>query len=129
MTLQQQPSRTSCGPTCVAMLAGVPVSEVLARLRSVRKPARQHKRTHSTNTGELARLLAVYGFSLGRRIRSEAAPESGRFILRIGRVSGRGRWHWAVLADGEVLDPGRFDVGVVGDYDRVSFYEVEGVEQ
>jgi hypothetical protein len=126
MILQRQPSKTSCGPAVVAMLAGVPVSVVLGRLAQARQGKRQGKRTHSTNVAELMRLLGAWGFVLGRRLRG-SVPERGRFVLRI-QTPGRRGWHWAALVDGEVFDPARFDVGVVGDYDprSLSFYEVEG---
>jgi hypothetical protein len=96
LTLQRQPTRTSCGPTTVAMLADVPVADVLALQPAVRLTAtRRRLRCHRTNVGELARLLDAYGLRLGPR----AAFTTSRLqVIRVDRAVGRG-WHWAA-ADG-----------------------------
>lgn len=125
MVLQQQPTRTSCGPTCVAMLAGVPVSEVMHQVHLVRRGDRWRKRTYSTNVGELVRLLKAWGLTMGRRM-SEPTPVSGRAILRIEKSKGR-NWHWAVLMDGVIYDPVRSaPIPRAAELRKLSWYEVEG---
>lgn len=126
MVLQQQPTKTSCGPTCVAMLAGVPVSEVLAQVKLARRGKRQRKRTHSTNVGEVVRLLNAWNLVLGRRITKEPTPVSGRAILRIDKSKGR-NWHWAVLVDGVIYDPVRSaPIPRSAELRNLSWYQVEG---
>lgn len=126
MVLQQQPTKTSCGPTCVAMLARVPVSEVLAQVKLVRTAKRARKRTHNTNVGELARLLKAWGLVMGRRITKEPTPVTGRAVLRIERSKGA-NWHWAVLVDGTIYDPARpAPIPRADEWRKLSWYEVEG---
>lgn len=123
MTLQQQPTRTSCGPTSVAMILGVPVQDVLTEVARVRR-RKVRSGNHRTNLGELSRLLAAHGFEVGRRIRHEEPPSAGTFLLRIDHERGRG-WHWSVYHNGVVFDPCRFDTGELGDYRTpISWYEV-----
>lgn len=109
-----QPTRTSCGPTCVAMLASAPIQNVLAELFKTRRGARQRKRTDSSNVAEIVRLLSAYGFDLDRRERC-TTPHLGMFgLLRVHRARPAGGyragWHWCVIADGRVFDPERAPV-------------------
>ncbi len=131
VVLQEQPTKTSCGPTCVAMLAGVPVADVLRKVKAVRSQARRKKTNHGTNVAEIIRLLQPYGMTLGRRLRGERTPRTGQFLLRIEKRAGR-RWHWAVLSDGWVYDP-IMDTPIPADLMDVpaawlSWYEAERVK-
>ena len=100
MTLQKQPSVTSCGPTSVAMVVDVPATEVLARLPSVRTRRRQDDKA---NMGELRRLLNAYGWTLGPRQRGQM-PRGARLL---GRYEHQGRtgWHWFAVDNRVVFDP------------------------
>lgn len=103
---QVQPTTMSCGPTCVAMLAGVPVATVLADLPHVRWTARRLQlRTGATNVGELRRLLRPHGWRLGRR--TPHLPAAGATaILRLPNGTRTG-WHWVLWHNGLVHDPSR----------------------
>lgn len=121
ITVQTQPTHTSCGPTVVAMIVGVPVETVLAALPAVRK---RSKRSHGTNYGELLRLLAPYGYRLGRRLH-DLLPETGMAILRVAKPRS-GNWHWLLLADGVVYDSAEGATIPLDSFsrDHVSWYEV-----
>jgi hypothetical protein len=97
MTHQAQPSRTSCGPTCVAMLAGVPARDVIALLPSVRSSKRKSRPNHGTNVAEMIRLLNRFGLTLEPRI---AGVSGVRSLLRVHRArpagGHRAGWHWCV---------------------------------
>jgi hypothetical protein len=126
--LQQQPTRTSCGPTCVAMIVGVPVADVLDSLPAARHGHRAISRadSHNTNLAELLRLLKPYGVTLGRRL-SLAQTLPPVALLRL-RSKHRRNWHWAVWKDGQVFDPAtgtRRSTLVFAEYHDVTHYEVE----
>lgn len=107
ITHLKQPTATSCGPTCVAMLLHRPVNEVLAALPSVRTVARQRIKNHRTNVGELDRLLRRGGRVLGTIERIGPAGfrhTFGDFLLRIHNRNGR-NWHWVVMSHGLIYDP------------------------
>lgn len=120
IVLQRQPTRTSCGPTCVAMLVGVPVMEILAQLPGVRKIPRKR---HSTGMAELIRLLQPYGLTLGRRMRFTSLPLSGTVLLRIGKPGCN--WHWAIWHDGTVYSPSQTAPYPFSAFSDVSWYAVE----
>ncbi len=131
MTHQRQPSKTSCGPTCAAILAGVSVGDMLARLPATRVTERRKKfMTHRTNVGEMCRLLKPFGVALGRRMPGLPTTEA---LLRVAHRLGS-NWHFAVYSAGTVLDPA--DDGAVDaedyyaeiDIRRISYYEVERKE-
>lgn len=106
---QRQPSPTSCGPACVAMLLHRPVDDVLKVLHLVRRPARAQLKTHRTNVGELTRLLRLGARALGDRQRIGPGGFShtfGDFLLRIDHPTGRG-WHWVVMSHGWIFDPAK----------------------
>jgi hypothetical protein len=125
ITLQRQPSRTSCGPTCVAMLANVPVEDVLVQLDSARIKTRP-RQAHKTNTAVLIRLLKPYRLTLGRRMRYECVPLVGTFLLRV-ETRTRKNWHWAVLHNGHVYDP-KGVTATLADYPLISWYEVTAID-
>jgi hypothetical protein len=126
--LQQQPTLTACGPTCVAMIVGVPVAEVLDRLPATRNARRAITRAgvDNTNLAEVLRLLRPYGFTLGRRL-SLAQTLPPVALLRL-RLKHHRNWHWAVWKDGQVFDPAtgtRRSTLVFAEYHDVTHYEVE----
>jgi len=103
---QRQPSRTSCGPTCVAMLADVPVARVLALVPTVRlTPSRQRRKDDRTNVGEMRRLLAAHGLEMGGR-NPGIARSLRPALLRIPHWRGA-NWHYAVSCTGWLFDPAK----------------------
>jgi hypothetical protein len=83
------------------MLLRIPLVDAIKRLRAVRSGRRRLIRTHRSNVGELARLLAP-AFRMRRKL--AGVPSVPLALLRIQHTRGRG-WHWAVWADGLVFDP------------------------
>jgi hypothetical protein len=107
------------------MLVGRPAKEILKVQRD--RIYRDKKRRTGTTPAEMARLLALYGYRMGRRITKEEPPVNGVCMLRIVK-RGRGYFHWALLVDGVVYDPSPFNSKQqVSDYTNrtISFYEVE----
>lgn len=102
---QKQPSRRSCGPTSVAILAGVPVADVLAMLPSVREGRRAGKRTHGTNVGELRRLLARHGWTMGPRRQGRPPAHLVAIVRVVHRPGVNSSWHWTAARGGIVYDP------------------------
>ncbi len=132
VTLLQQPSKTSCGPTCAAMICNVPVETMLATLQGVRTKARRRLRDHGSNIGELSRLVRPYGLRFGRRLQALKywPPSTRRALLRVHRSRSR-NWHWLLLVEDVVLDPASGAPISVEQFTRVmdnprlvSFYEV-----
>lgn len=101
MRRKQQPTATSCGPTCVAMIADKPVSYVLYWLPRVRIWTRKQK-LHYTNVGEMRELLHICGFKLSAR-KHGRPPTKGTILLSLKPAKGQG--HWSVLQDGRIYDP------------------------
>ena len=135
LLLQAQPSRTSCGPTCVAMIARVQAADVIALLPRVRSAKRSKKRTHYTNIAEVLKLLSFFGFNLDRRLRFEDVTDSGdEFgLLRVHTATASGHrrgWHWCVIAQGQVSDPSMAEVRDIKTFlaknsgSRIYFYAV-----
>lgn len=132
VTHMSQPTRTSCGPTCVAMLAGSTPRIVISLLRSVRT---RRKASHATNVAEVARLLAAFGLGMDRRQAYDAdLARAWRGLLKVHRRTPSGRaskgWHWVVLADGYVFDPAKpdsveADAWGAAHNSLVHYYEVE----
>lgn len=106
MRFQRQPTPTSCGPTCVAMLTGQEVKEILVRLPGVRTPARDHIRTHKTNYGEIQRLLECSSVRLYSREPGWPSVGTRAALLRIAHPYRHG-WHWVVQCGDHVYDPAR----------------------
>lgn len=128
MEHQQQPTRTSCGPTCIAMLVRTSAWDVIAALPTVRKGRRLKLRTQYVNVGEMAILLGHCAVAISRR-QHGLPPRDRTALLRIDRPVGRG-WHWAVQADGQIFDPALTKPCAIGRYfglvrkDFVSWYDV-----
>lgn len=98
---QRQPSKNSCGQTCVAMLIGRPVAEVIASVPD--------------KTGTVAHQLGSYvvraGGACDERCRPLAADERWRLPpvalcrVRWGSDPKDRRAHWVLWADGRFWDP------------------------
>jgi hypothetical protein len=98
----QQPTRTSCGQTCIAMIIGRPVHEVFTVLPD--KPS-------GTRTAELVIAMRQLGLSCAgkmRRIGSNLVGAPPLAILRVLWPADPGERqlaHWMVLSDGRIFDP------------------------
>lgn len=103
LTHRPQPTKTSCGPTCVAILAGVPVDDVLALLPDTRLGARTRRKDHRANVGEMARLLRRYRMTIDRRLPGWP-PLFATALLRVQHPKGT-NWHWVITAGQHVYDP------------------------
>lgn len=104
MKHQVQPSNTSCGPTCVAILLDKSIEEVLALLPSVRvTDVRKKRKDHRSNVGEVKRLLAIYGYYLRKRV--QGFPTTGTSLLRVHHYLGSSNWHFSIFHNGVVFDP------------------------
>jgi hypothetical protein len=108
-----QPTKTSCGPTCVAMITGMPFDLVLNVLKASRIKDRGNAR--GTNIAEMTRMLGAFGWDVDRRLELKTDEDcvSALFafgLLRVHRLrkSGKGHrtgWHWCVIANGVIHDP------------------------
>ena len=99
-----QQDRYGCGIACVAMLAG-------ESYRAVREEMFPSRTVSNTNTGDLRRVLAVYGLKLAHHLvpfRSTAYEDlTDNSILKVNPRRGGAEWHWVVW-DAErrrLLDP------------------------
>jgi len=105
MVLIKQPTRTSCGPTCVAMLTGAPVETVIGMLRKHR-PGRH---TDGARVQDLALLLGHFGQALGAStwVRSGFGDAHGLVEWHHRTPAGQYRrgWHCLVVSGGLIYDP------------------------
>lgn len=98
MKHQTQPSRRSCGQTCVAMLLGIPASDVIADIPD-------KKGTHGY---QLAEYLNARGFRVPTRplrYRHGDFPWGKTAIVRVRWDEKQHRSHWVVWSDGRFWDP------------------------
>ena len=93
---QFQPSAKSCGQTCLAMLLGVPVAQVIADM-----PDRA-----ATRVGQLCAYLVLRGWTATKlqRIRGLITQPAIIRVVWPGR-STRAIGHWILFADGNLFDP------------------------
>ncbi len=105
MKLVHQPTNSTCGQACIAMISGKEVDEVI----------RDMKTSQSTSIGQLMEALDFYGISHAERnVRiSKKNPVPSPFsILTVHTHAGY--THWIVLFDGKYYDP---EFGLIeGDY-------------
>ena len=95
---QFQPSAKSCGQTCLAMLLGVPVAQVIAEI-----PDRA-----ATRAAQLCAYLVMRGWTATKlqRVRTLRGKLPRHAILRVSWPgSSRRVGHWILWADGDVFDP------------------------
>lgn len=96
MTPLQQPTRTTCGQTCVSILTGVPVKEV-CRVMGARG---------ATSTHHLQAALVRHGWQCAKKLVPLRRVDG---FVPVGIVSmrdaARGRAHWVVWFDGYYVDP------------------------
>lgn len=116
----KQLNKSGCGVACVAMIVGTTYAKALTVIFGDR-----HRKYHYTNTGDLRRALAQFGYLASPRL----MPLRGRpfmeltehAILKVNRH--KHGWHWVVW-DAErrqILDP---HAKASGTYQAVSFLSV-----
>ena len=96
---QQQPSKNSCGQTCIAMLLGIPVADVIKEVPDTR--------------GTIARQLAFYliarGYNVPKRcqfyVSEGSLGETALCRVRWGDDPKDRRAHWVLWAEGKFWDP------------------------
>lgn len=98
ITQQLQPTPNSCGQTCVAMLLGMPVAEVLALIPDSGQ---------GTTSGQIAVHLILLGWRVVKPVRFRRSLPA-LCLARIvwpGPGSARRRGHWVLFAEGRCFDP------------------------
>lgn len=96
-TWQRQPTPNTCGQTCVAMLVGIPVADVLAEIPDSKQ---------GTTAPQLIKFLRARGWTTSprpRRVRRSTSPFA---ICRVrwGPPTEK-RTHWVVFHSGRFFDP------------------------
>ncbi len=92
-----QPDKKTCGQTCVAMIAGVTVEEVIRKMR----------RRGATRPEHLIKALRGYGFAIKQDRSRRGAPRGERAICRLRFRDSDGAWHGHLVIkwDGRWYDP------------------------
>lgn len=95
MHLKQPKRSKTCGQHCVAMLAGVPVADVISRFGS-----------GATSQAKILEIAKAFGLRQGSRLwvlnRDGVLPKTGLLKMRKAR---RKYFHWACVIDGILHDP------------------------
>lgn len=95
MHLKQPKRSKTCGQHCIAMLAGVPVADVVSRFGD-----------GATSQAKLLEIAAAFGVRQGARLwvfnRDDELPRNGFLKMRKAR---RKYFHWACVIDGVLHDP------------------------
>jgi hypothetical protein len=92
---QFQPSRRSCGQTCIAMLLGVPATEVIASI-----PDRK-----GTSAKQLIEYVQSVGWTTAPIRRFAGADLPPLAFVRVIWRELRHRTHWILWANGRYFDP------------------------
>ncbi len=96
MNLMMQPTDTTCGQACIAMLAGKSIEEVI----------RDMKTDGPTSIGQLMEALDRYGINHAQknvRISKKNPTPYACSILTVHTTNGY--THWTLLYDGKYYDP------------------------
>lgn len=93
---QFQPTPTSCGQTCIAMLLGIPARQVIRDMDD-----------GPTVPRELAEYLRPHGFNVpDRLVRMSSATRLPAFaIVRVLWAPRTRHGHWVLWSSGDVFDP------------------------
>lgn len=84
---RRQPSKRSCGQTCVAILAGVQPSEVIAKLHA-----------RGTSAKDVQKVAALFGVTIATPpTRFEGLPVNALMLFRVIWGERRHRTHWVVV--------------------------------
>ena len=113
-----QPSFSTCGQACIAMIAGKTVEDVIHDMKT----------DGPTSIGQLIEALDFYGISHAEKnLRiSKKRPEPAEYSILTVHMP-EGYTHWVLLKDQKYYDP---EVGLIeGAYTRgkiTSFLEIKG---
>jgi hypothetical protein len=101
MKLQKQPTDYTCGQTCVAMVADLPVEIVIAVVK--KGPALWKGATRTKHLVRALKVLEIRCRRKLRRIKPEMSlPET---CICVMRITGK-RWgHWVVVHKQQIFDP------------------------
>lgn len=120
MELTKQPTTTTCGQACIAMIAGKSVEQVMKDMKT----------DGSTSIGQLMEILDFYGIRHAERNKRISKKNPVPYEYSILTVhTNAGYTHWTLLYDGKYYDP---EFGLIkGEYTfgRItSFLEIYGDE-
>lgn len=105
MELIMQPTFSTCGQACIAMIAGKSIEEVIKDMKT----------DGATSIGQLIQILDFYGVrhaEKNKRISKKNPVPYEYSILTVH--TNAGYTHWALLYDGQYFDP---EFGVIeGEY-------------
>lgn len=116
MKLIMQPTTTTCGQACIAMIVNKTVEEVIKDMRT----------DGPTSIGQLMDVLDLYGVKHAERNKriSKKNPVPYKYSILTVHADG-GYTHWALLYDGKYYDP---EFGLMeGEYSKgriTSFLEI-----
>lgn len=120
LKLQAQPTENTCGQTCVAMLAGIPVDDVVRVMGD-----------SGTHLYELRYQLDKYSIVTSKKCTARA-PEAPNYVALVGRemiYAHRLVKHWSIWHphDGVLYDPAHGNVQElkVCTFEVAKFYRVE----
>lgn len=95
-----------CGQTCVAMLLGIPLNDVLTEMG----------KDGVTTTRDLVTILQSHGFETSeRRMRVTKSTKLPDICILSMKIEGQSNWHWVLYVQGKYLDP---DAGPLSRYRR-----------
>jgi len=95
-----------CGQTCVAMLLGIPLNEVINEMG----------KDGATTTKDLVTILQAHGFETSnRRERIGKSTEFPDVCILSMKIEGQSNWHWVLYVSSKYLDP---DKGPLSHYPR-----------
>lgn len=102
----KQRHSSGCGIAAAAMLTGASYARVLRQYRRLFPDERGYR----TEPPDIRRLLTIFGFILGRKVRTRRwTMLRRRALVAINRDRATGYWHWVVFEPqgqgGYVLDP------------------------
>lgn len=118
MLYLQQPKQSKlCGQTCLAMITGKPVEDIIELIGTKK----------GTSTKRILNSLSILGFNhSGRLIPRRTQPLPSLAICKIRREWNKsGNWHWVVLCNGMIYDPDpvtldkTYNITSVEDYDAM----------
>lgn len=118
MELIMQPTSTTCGQACIAMIAGTSVEEVIKDMRT----------DAATSIGQLIEILDFYGIGHSEKNKriSKKNPAPYHYSILTVHVNA-GYTHWVLLYDNKYYDP---EFGLIeGEYTHgkiTSFLEIYG---
>lgn len=85
-----------CGQTCVAMLLGIPLNDVINEIG----------KEGVTTTKDLVTILHTHGFETsGRRERIGKSTKLPDTCILSMKIEGQSNWHWVLYVNGKYLDP------------------------